>query len=266
MVDILHETLHENGYVTVPLLQQDEIAYLNEIANQFLIFSNAEFVSSSYILSKSESDFINEELHRILQPKMKSLFPYLELLGGTLATKINGNSVLKAHSDWTIVDESKFNSYNLWIPLVDTNKENGTLGLISGSHLWNNAIRGMNIPNLYEKFTCHFLEIGDEPNLSAGTGILYNHKLVHYSRPNKTQKRRNVAIIGMKDKVAALQVSFTLDQKKIETYQATQDDFYQFNLDNIIKKNKHLNSTKITKHYSNQLEEKLGIKRWWKFW
>lgn len=237
--------LIEIGFVIIELLNNAEISYLNSLCNKYLHITNQEFISSSHFLSIEESKRINEELHAIVKPKVDLLFPKLQLLGGTLATKIKGNDVLKAHNDWSIVDESIYNSYNLWIALVDTNKTNGTLGLIPGSHLWDTRLRGLGIPGEYESFTKQFLSIGYEPELKAGQAILYNHKLIHYSRPNTTDQPRNVAIIGMKDKEAALQVSFSLDGKSIDTYEATEEDFYGFDAVRISQHNSRLSTIPV---------------------
>ncbi|MBK8352114.1 MAG: phytanoyl-CoA dioxygenase family protein [Saprospirales bacterium] len=179
------------------------------------------------------------------------------MLGGTLATKVKGKSNLDAHQDWTIVDEQKYNSYNLWIPLIDTNKDNGTLGLIVGSHKWNQDVRGFNISNPYGKYTKQFLEIGFEPTLKAGQAILYNHKLIHYSRPNKTQTKRNTAIIGVKDKAADLQISFCLDNKNIETYKVSKNDFYHFDAQKIKSNNEILFVNKLNSIALNWNEVKV---------
>lgn len=245
MENDLNLNLKTNGFVIIDILNSNEIIYLNELCNKYLKNLGTEFVSSSHILNKIESDIINNELHLILNKKFEKLFPELELLGGTLATKVKGKSNLSAHQDWTIVDESKYNSYNLWIPLVDTNSKNGTLGLIVGSHKWNLQIRGFNIPNPYEKFTKEFLKIGYEPNLKAGQAILYNHKLVHYSRPNRTNKNRNTAIIGIKDKLADLQISFCVDDKNIETYTISESDFYRFDAKKISQVNSKITSETV---------------------
>ncbi len=234
MEDNLQIKLANNGFVIIDILGANDIVYLNDLCNQYLQNTSTDFVSSSHILHKADSDFINDELHKILFQTFDKLFPELQLLGGTLATKVKGKSNLEAHQDWTIVDEQKFNSYNLWIPLVDTNSNNGTLGLVVGSHKWNQNLRGFNIPNPYGKYTKQFLEIGFEPTLKAGQAILYNHRLIHYSRPNASQQNRNVAIIGVKDKSADLQISFTLDNKTIDSYEMKEELFYQFNPNNVL--------------------------------
>jgi hypothetical protein len=229
----LNNTLLADGFVIVDILDSAEIIYLNELCNKYLTNTQSDFIAASHFLSQAESNFINEELHTILKPKMQKLFPNLELLGGTLATKIKGKSNLKAHNDWDIVDEHQFKSYNLWLTLVDTNKKNGTLGLIPNSHLWQHHHRGFNIPSTFETYTEKFIKIGFEPDLRAGQAILYNHKLIHYSRPNITDNPRNVAIVGMKDRESSLQVSFSLDNKNIETYVVEESDFYNFDAQKI---------------------------------
>lgn len=237
MEDNLQINLANNGFVMIDILSSNDVAYLNELCNKFLQNASTDFVSSSHILNKADSDFINDELHKILQHKFENLFPELQLLGGTLAAKVKGKSNLEAHQDWTIVDEQKYNSYNLWIPLVDTDSNNGTLGLIVGSHQWTQDVRGFNIPNSYGKYTKQFLEIGFEPTLKAGQAILYNHKLIHYSRPNTTQQNRNVAIVGVKDKAADLQISFSLDNIHVGTYIMNEEGFYRFDAKKISQTN-----------------------------
>lgn len=250
------KTLKEDGFVILDVLNSEEINYLNKLCEKFLTTKQNDFIAGSHFLAKADSDFINQELQKILKDKIHNWLPELVLMGGTLATKITGKSVLKAHNDWDIVDEKKYNSYNLWLALVDTNSKNGTLGIIPNSHLWQHEHRGMNISSNFESFTNQFLKIGIEPNLKAGQAILYNHKLVHYSKPNTTKQPRNVAIIGMRDKESDLQVSFTLDKKNIETYAVEESDFYPFEPEKI-KANRKLIATKEERSLYNNWNEVL---------
>ncbi|HNF47904.1 MAG TPA: phytanoyl-CoA dioxygenase family protein [Chitinophagales bacterium] len=245
MSSALQKLLALQGFCIFRMLHEDDILKLNSYCNTLFDNHKQEFVSSSHFLPYDESVRINNILHAILNKPFVEMFPYLQLLGGTLAAKYKSSSILKAHNDWSIVDESHYNSYNLWIPLVDTNKENGTLGLIPGSHLWKQNLRGLNIPGSFEKYTDKLMKTGYEPALQAGEVILYNHKLVHYSRPNTTAKPRHVAIIGAKDKDAELQVSFCLDGKNIETYKAQEEDFYVFDAELIKQRNRLINTQTI---------------------
>ncbi len=240
--------LEQNGFEVVDLLNKQDVETLNALIAEYLPHQGSDFVSSSHFLSEKDSKYINEQLHKVVKPVTDVLFPELELLGGTLATKIKGKSILKAHNDWSIVDESRYNSYNLWIALVDTDEQNGTLGLIPGSHLWDSTPRGMGIPGVYEVHTAAFLRAGYEPPLQAGQAILYNHRLVHYSRPNISAKPRNVAIIGMKDRNADLCVSVCFDNATIQTYAARQEDFYVFDANKIRANNKLIATCAVSKN------------------
>ncbi|MFN8263215.1 MAG: phytanoyl-CoA dioxygenase family protein [Chitinophagales bacterium] len=250
--------LNTNGFTIFNLLNEVEVSYLQQLCTKYLPNSNTDFISSSHFLNEEESNFINQELHTLVRPKIQTLFPNLELLGGTLATKNTGRAILKAHRDWSIVDENMYNSYNLWIPLVHTNKNNGTLGLFPRSHLWAENYRGLNIPSV-EEHTDKIIQYGFEPNLNAGDAILYNHKLIHFSKPNTTKIPRNVAIIGMKDKNATLQVSFSLDSINIETYEVSQNDFYNFDIEKIqqIRKLLHKRKMNSTRLSSKELIQKI---------
>ncbi|MFN8295431.1 MAG: phytanoyl-CoA dioxygenase family protein [Chitinophagales bacterium] len=236
----MKQDLEIKGYCILDVLNKEDVVYLNSLCEKYLGNQNGEFIASSHILNKIDSDFINGELKRLLKAKIENVFPELELLGGTLATKRHGNNNLDVHRDWTIVDEPKYTSYNLWIALVDTNSENGTLGLIEGSHLNCSEVRGHKIPNPYLKETDSYIKRGTEPLLNAGQAILYDHRLLHYSRPNRTKYNRNVAIVGVKPKEANLQVSILVSKDKIETYQVTQDDFYRFDDEKIRKLNNRI--------------------------
>lgn len=259
--EIYRGSLEKDGFTLVDLLSESEVKRLNDLLHEYVKPGGDNFVSSSHFLSENDSKRINDELHRILKPKTDKLFPELELLGGTLATKYKGNSPVHAHNDWNIVDESQYNSYNLWIPLVDTNSKNGTLGLIPGSHLWQHGDRGMGIPGKFEKYTNLFIQMGYEPVLKAGQAILYNHKLIHYSRPNKMNKPRNVAIVGMKDKPATIQVSFSSDGKEVEIYHAEESDFYGFSVEKIKAKNELIKSAKLNNNLLTSQEIKENYNR-----
>lgn len=233
----LSAQLKKDGYCIFQLLEKEDIAFLNSLCTRFLQTKKGEFISSSAFLSSQENDYINEELHSKIAFKFSHFFPELQLLGGTLATKRMGNNYLDVHRDWNIVDEEKFVSYNLWVPLVDTGLKNGTLGIVKGSHLNCNEERGFNIPNPFLSKTKKFIENSVEPILKAGEAILYDHRLLHFSRPNKTKIERNVAILGVKTTAAELRVSL-LNNNTIECYAMSKNDFYSFDAERIRKENK----------------------------
>lgn len=233
----LNDFLNENGFAIVDFLSEDVLYQLKELANKYLPKDGKDFISTSHFLDLETSKKLNQSIKNILTNDLQKLFPHLKQLGGTLASKYKNKSILKAHQDWTIVDEAKYNSYNLWMPLVNTNSKNGTLGLIPKSHKWFNNLRGFGIENSLEQYSKKIIKFGYEPSLKAGQAILYNHKLIHYSMPNTTNVKRDVLIVGMIDAEADLQISIQT-ANGINTYQTKEEDFYLFDAAKIQINNK----------------------------
>lgn len=229
--------LEKYGYIIFDFLNQEELDLIKKLSDLYIPSDVKGFYSTSHFLNVSESIELNKKLFSIVQQKFEALFVGLELTGGTFATKKMGNSVVDAHQDWTIVDETKYRSYNLWIPLVDTNKENGTLALVSGSHKWFEFKRGMNVKNPFLDFTNLFLNYCDEPILKMGQAILYDHRLIHLSRGNNTNSNRDTLIFGVKEKEAKVILCIAEDNLLSE-YEMEIADYYRMDVEQIKRKNK----------------------------
>jgi ectoine hydroxylase-related dioxygenase (phytanoyl-CoA dioxygenase family) len=93
------------------------------------------------------------------------------------------------HQDWTFVDEPEFTSATVWCPLVDVDESNGTLVLYRGSHLLGPSWRGS--PRLPSRFDGQEDEIrsahGTPVRCRAGQAVVYDHRVVHWSGPNRSE-------------------------------------------------------------------------------
>ncbi|MBK8352113.1 MAG: hypothetical protein IPL21_10600 [Saprospirales bacterium] len=74
MQNDLQTKLADNGFVIIDILNTNDVAYLNELCNKYLQNTSTDFISSSHILNKIDSDFINNELHKILHQNLKLYF------------------------------------------------------------------------------------------------------------------------------------------------------------------------------------------------
>jgi ectoine hydroxylase-related dioxygenase (phytanoyl-CoA dioxygenase family) len=95
------------------------------------------------------------------------------------------------HQDWTYVDEEKYSSYAFWIPLNDVDESNGALHIVKGSHRFHNALRG---PYVHEPFASLSEVIKDKYSevvrLRAGEALVWDHRLIHFSKSNITPSTR----------------------------------------------------------------------------
>jgi hypothetical protein len=111
-----------------------------------------------------------------------------------LVKGIGGNSILRLHQDWSIIDERKYRAYSLWIPLCDSTTKNGTLYAMKGSHKFPLNIRGTGIPSKYGPLFNEAEKYLKPIKVKAGEALLFDSRLLHYSPPNKSNKSRTAIV------------------------------------------------------------------------
>jgi ectoine hydroxylase-related dioxygenase (phytanoyl-CoA dioxygenase family) len=215
-----NRTLAENGYVTFPLLNADEVAHLKD----FFTAHQHEKVERFYAsVHNPDTDFrerMNAEIQNILRPQLALILDDSEALGASFIAKPRGNpGILPPHADWNIVDERLYRSYNLWIPLVDTTVANGAVHVIPGSHAWLDYFRGPGIPNPFEPHKADVWEAMQALEMPAGTALLYDHRLLHASPVNQTDALRLACVLGIKPKAAQMRY-YCGEGKMVQEYAA----------------------------------------------
>lgn len=191
-----NKILEEKGYVSLPYLNEEELdKILKFFRSKHPDLPKGMYASShapDFSFRKEMNDFIQENTQRAAN----ATFEKTRLLGATFMVKSKGeNGRLDPHQDWSIVDESKFNSYNIWLPLVDVNEENGTLLILPNSHQLFENIRGLNIPSSFQNVQKEVWKYLIPINMKAGEALVYDHRLLHASAINQTNSPR-IAIVG----------------------------------------------------------------------
>lgn len=184
--------LQKNGYIVVPLLDEDEVNFL--LSEHKKIEPNKEeaFYTSIWHNDENYRKKVNELISSILPIKLSSiLIHYKPVFANFMVKKAQEKSFLDFHQDWTFVDEKKFVALNVWIPLVDTNKNNGALQVIKGSHHFDIPFRGRNIEGSYWHLSKYirifFAQLLDVPK---GHAVIFDERLIHGSFDNTSQEDR----------------------------------------------------------------------------
>lgn len=230
--DDYQKRFEQEGYAIIPLLDEDEINRLTSIFKTY--HPNVEknsFGSSTFLNSKEEKLALSNAIQEILFPKFNTFLTNFEALGSTFLFKTKGNnSELAAHQDWTIVDESINVAANIWIPLIDTSPENGTLSVLPKSHSkFIFTLRAPTIPQFfegYEKLVFNYLK---PLNIKAGTAVILNESLVHYSASNTKDDIRIAITSGIINKDAEMIFHFMDKKNKIERFEVPRDFLLSFN-------------------------------------
>lgn len=220
----------EDGFVKIPLLTEDEVDALAQMRVEYFPEKDSVFFSSSYLEDFNLKTEISDRIKEIIEPRIAVQFTNYRLIGAAYLIKGTGpQSEMPMHQDWTIVDENEFYAVNVWIPLTDTNEQNGTLELMKGSHCWNNALRAPTLPMSFEGLQSKILPELTLVNANIGEVVILNQATIHYSKPNLSNEIRPAITTGLISKNAPLKFHFwDKDRNQIEEFSQNDDFLLRF--------------------------------------
>jgi ectoine hydroxylase-related dioxygenase (phytanoyl-CoA dioxygenase family) len=173
------------------------------------------------------NNFIKDQFSRAVNEK----FINAHALGGSYIAKGKGEAgTLHPHQDWNIVDEELYRSFNIWVPLVDLHENNGAICIMPQSHLWDKTYRSANIPSIYQDQESDLWENMTKLYMKAGVALIYDHRLIHASGENKTDKLRLAAVFGIIPDEASMFYYHQKDSYTIEVYESNPDFFLLGNI------------------------------------
>jgi ectoine hydroxylase-related dioxygenase (phytanoyl-CoA dioxygenase family) len=200
----MYKLFDENGFVIIPFFNDFEIDKLKSIYGK-TPKKNMVFESSSYIEDDFLSEKINNNVSEVFQPVINAVFSECKPLGTSFLTKKSGeDSVMPIHQDWSVVDEAIYSSITCWIPLQDTNANNGAMRVIPGSHKFTSELRSPTIPVCFEDIQNDLEPFLKTLPLKAGEALIFNQSLWHASHVNISGKDRVAVTFGLTDVDAKL--------------------------------------------------------------
>lgn len=260
-----NELLEKEGYAVVPFLNAREVKQLTDF-----FYANHSYLPEGMYATSHAPDFsfrqrMNEEVKQVCKRAIAETFDNAMPLGATFMVKSKGEKgSLHPHQDWTIVDERKFCSYNIWLPLVDVNEENGTLLILPQSHNWLNNIRGLNIPSSFDKVENEVWKYLMPLNVKAGEAVVYDHRLLHASGINKTETPRLTIVYGVIPGQAEMRYYYGRNNH-IEEYVCTADFYFSQNIGNgpgnltMLSNNENHNAVVTTEELRSRYEKNSGL-------
>jgi hypothetical protein len=222
--------LQKEGFVVLPFLNENEISELATFFNQKITLDEGDFYATAHANDISFRSEMSDKIVAVIQDKVDSYFKNHELLGASYIVKSKGLSqALQPHQDWNIVDESSYRSYNIWIPLVDLNEENGAILVMPKSHSWIINYRHSSISCSFQKVHQQIWENMKPLFLKAGEALIYDHALLHASMPNVSQKDRIACACGIIPDDATMRFYWN-NNGKVEEYESSKEFFLTENI------------------------------------
>ncbi len=228
----IQSELEKNGFVIIPFLSESEVENLNGFYKA--VHNNSEppnFVENIHMTSWcSDAEYkktVSDALMNIFNEPSKRYFKNTRRLNNVFIVKRSvKESTFKVHQDWNVVDETKYQSVNVWVPLHDVDENSGALWVLKGSHKINRKIRGAGylFPD-YSKFTNELEKNAISVKLKAGEAIVFYHSVIHGSPPNLANKNREAACFTVIPEVAPLCIYFQPTKDASLELHVPEDDF-----------------------------------------
>lgn len=200
------------GYAVFPLLTKEEVAELKSYYESLPIKDEKGF---GFHVSMDNGDkemcrTIREKIWGIALPRLaEHLKDFKPFVSSFVIKEVNPKGVVPAHQDWSFVDreEDGYTSITCWIALVDTNLENGGMGVIRGSHKFMQNHRPSPSPQCPVPLSEHMFSIFPylhTVDVKAGEVLMFDNRTFHASPPNTSDGVRLAAGVGVTQKDAQL--------------------------------------------------------------
>ena len=169
-------------------------------------------------------------LTEMYQPGRDKYFENYRIAGSTFLLKGPGkNSDSRLHQDFNIVNESKFRSCAIWVPMQDVDEHNGCLIAIPGSHKWKKTIRSASFESLHLKYTKRLNKHIVPIPAKAGDAIVYMLGVWHGSWPNYSDKVRKCSVLSLTEKDAQ-PIHYFWDNKEDKVYEVLGDNEFMYSM------------------------------------
>lgn len=228
----LADRLKRDGVIRVPFLTPEELTELQAYYAELHGPNDPPTLYDGIHMTiwHSELDYklgVTNKLKEIFDGACKRTFNKFRAITHQFIIKRKGEeTTFPVHQDWTIVNEDKYISLNLWIPMQDVDETNGAMSIIKGSHNIMRTVRGAGhlfpnyhpiLPSLRQHMTSY--------NLKAGEALIFYHRSIHGSPPNLSNDPRVVVQLTILPEDAPLEIYFQKGpSEKLEVHHP-QDDF-----------------------------------------
>ena len=223
-----NEIYDRQGYIHIPdfLNEAERLALLKLYKKKESSFFDKGFHRTLDFKNNKKKSIIFSGIDEIVTPESEKYLNEYRILLTSFMTKEKRAPAFDIHQNWTFVDESKFTSLVIWIPLQDVDEKNGCLYFIPGSDKWNKGIRGNNIEWQYNNRKEELMQQMVPLPMKAGDAAIFDDATIHYTSANYSDKPRiSIAQVMIPKEAKPIFYNKNIEKNSIEKYQIS-DNFY----------------------------------------
>ncbi|MEZ5054297.1 MAG: phytanoyl-CoA dioxygenase family protein [Chitinophagales bacterium] len=193
------DEIKKKGYTVLKqVVTEQQIEYLHTTYQKLTHFPDYniqdKFQNSGRFRSPEIRNFVMENIEKFSKDFLPTVFDstiFDENTTGAFQIKPPSKvSELNPHQDAPVIDETKENGLFVWIPLIDITDKNGAILILTGSHLWGNHQRSLNVPWVFDKLTNLLWKNMHPIYVQKGDIIVWDTATIHASLPNLSNEMR----------------------------------------------------------------------------
>lgn len=199
----LNEELQSQGFVvtnfcSTTLIEESFKKVLSQNKEVNLLCNNNQIIDVPFHCTFLDHDkFYKKQIWKILtnliEPFLTETFIDYKIIQANLFNKAPGTGFITPHQNLTTVDEEKYTSISIWVPLQNTNSNNGTLHFLPKSHGRFELYRNSNIHWAPMDASNQIDDYKMLPiNVNIGQALIFDDSIVHGSPDNNSAENRYV--------------------------------------------------------------------------
>ncbi len=228
----LQNQLNRDGIILLDFLSTEDVKQLDAIFHE-LHDTRSDIPDDALYTCQHNPDSeyrgkMHQKIGELISPMIEKVFKDVKTTAFTFQIKgIGPNSELGVHQDWSFArEEDGFRTYTLWVSLIDSDANNGTLSVLKGSHIPADGIRGAGIEPCFEGLQSEILPLLNPLEIKAGQLVLFDSSLIHYSAANNSSSIRVSAMTNIIPSKADTYLYFGSSDNGSITECSVPDDFF----------------------------------------
>lgn len=207
----LRSSLDKEGVASTYFAGQDVIDQLKDSFDRLHPEMNEVMKTGYYFSIYGDGSAYRKAVFDTFLPLLKThvdtIFENYKILAIIAQVKgVGSNSAVNIHQDLSVVDEDKYRSYTLWIPLENSTTENGALSFLEGSQDAVRSIRAHSIGYLFEEVEDQIHTNSKLYTTAKGDALIFDAATLHFSGINNSGKPRLSIAVSIVEKDADVEI------------------------------------------------------------
>ena len=225
----LDARLAHDGYVVLPdaVLEADGVRRLRVAFERLRGWDGLGFRNDFNDRDRPYRRAADQAISRELDHAVTELFlDHTPFIRPFLCKYPGEDSYFEPHRDWMYTDErAGASTFVLFVALEDIGPRNGSLEMLPHSHRLDSMLRGTYLWAPWLDHRDAITERMSSISISAGHGVIWNHAVVHGSRPNLTPRPRLAAALWVAPRSTPLVHYRRHDRKSAARFDLDRDFF-----------------------------------------